>query len=58
MGFIADLFSGPKKPKPITPPATDQKAAQDAAAEARRRAANAKGRKDTDIVSRGLGTVG
>jgi len=59
MSFIADLFSGPKKQKTPAPvvPATDQTAVQDAAAEARRRAAMAKGRSATDIAGR-LGNVG
>jgi hypothetical protein len=58
MSFIADLFSGPSKPKTVKPPATDTKGVQDAAAEARRRAAAAKGRASTDIVGSRLGNVG
>lgn len=58
MAFIKDLFTGPDKPKTIKQPATDTRAVQDAAADARRRAAMAKGRQSTDIVGRGLGTVG
>lgn len=59
MGFISNLFSGPKKQKTPPPvvPATDQTAVQDAAAEARKRAAMAKGRSSTDIAGR-LGNVG
>lgn len=56
MGFIASLFKGPEKPKPIKPPSTDSRAVQEAAADARRRAALAKGRSSTNVV--GLGNIG
>lgn len=51
------MFAGPKKPKVIPPPATDMQAVQTAAADARKRAAQAKGRDYTDVASR-LGNVG
>lgn len=57
MGFIASLFSGPKKEKTVAPPAQDKTAVQEAAADARRRAAYAKGRDSTSVASR-LGDVG
>lgn len=53
---MSDLFSSPKKPKPIEPPKTSDAAVQDAAAQARRRAALARGRSSTNLV--GLGNVG
>jgi len=51
------MFSNPKKPPVVPPPATDTAAVQDAAALARKRAVMAKGRASTDIVSK-LGYVG
>lgn len=63
--LLKDMFAGadkPKMPKPVVP-AVDQRPAQNAAAEARKRMAMARGRGGTDIVSKGstgdrLGSVG
>lgn len=51
------MFDNPKKPKVVPPPATDNQKVQDAAVEARKRAAAAKGRDSTSVASR-LGNVG
>lgn len=59
MSFFADIFKGPTKPKTPAPvPAgTDTQAVQQAAADARKRAAYAKGSGSDKIASR-LGNVG
>lgn len=53
---MGQIFSNPKKPKPIAPPTTSSTEVQERAAEARRRAALARGRSSTNLV--GLGNVG
>jgi hypothetical protein len=53
---MSALFSSPKKPAPVAPPSTSQPEVQQRAAEARRRAALARGRSSTNLV--GLGNVG
>ena len=59
MGFIASLFSGPKTPKAPKPPSTDSSAVQQAAEDARRRMAMARGRSSTIVGGRQtLGSVG
>lgn len=53
------LFSSPKKPKTVEPPAIDKSGVQKADADARRRASLARGRASTILAQPGgLGTVG
>lgn len=56
--FVKNLFAGPKKVKPIAPPAVDNAQTQDAAARAMRMAGYARGRGATNFVGDGLGSVG
>jgi hypothetical protein len=51
------FFSSPKKPKVIEPPATQDQAIQDVAADRRKAAAMMKGRAATQVASKGLGYV-
>ena len=57
LSIMFGMFDNPKKPKPIPPPAADNTQVQEAAAEARKRAAAMKGRASTEVASR-LGNVG
>jgi hypothetical protein len=62
MSFFSSLFSKPKAPKPqvIQPPSADNQDVQQAAKDAKQRAAYARGRESTILTSQGtqLGNVG